>query len=231
MSELTLTQKLAAITQEIGAIKKEKKPGATVSYAYRGIDDVMNKLNPLLGRHHITIQSKVLSHNLTQRTFTKFNSYSKQNEEKNSYYATVHLQLIFSDGKEQESFEEVAMSEDYGDKAMTQAMSMAYKYAVTRKFCILTADVVDPDSRNPNDEEKPQQPAPPTKEPAKTTVAKTKQPTPEELEAIDQWKQVINNCTTIDELVKHYTKNKALWNSTPAIYEAFKAKGTQLKKD
>jgi len=72
---------------------------------------------------------------------------------------------------------------------------------------------------------------PPAKEPAKTTVAKTKQPTPEELEAIDQWIQVINNCTTVEELVKHFNKNKALWNSTPAIYEAFKAKGTQLKKD
>lgn len=69
------------------------------------------------------------------------------------------------------------------------------------------------------------------KKTAKATVVNTsKEPTPEELEIIDQWKQVINNCTSVEELVKHYTQNKALWNSTPAIYDAFKAKGTQLKK-
>lgn len=150
--QLSLAQKLAKISKEIGAIPKEKKPGASVSYAYRGIDDVMNKLNPLLSEYGITLQSKVLSHTLTPRTFIKYDKYEKRDVEKTCYYATAHLQLIFSDGNQQEVFEEVAMSEDYGDKALTQAMSMAYKYAITRKFCILTQDTVDPDSRQPEHE-------------------------------------------------------------------------------
>lgn len=166
----TLTQKLALITQEIGAIKKEKKQGSTVSYAFRGIDDVMNKLNPLLGRHGITLQSQIINHNLDRRDFT-----NKYGDTKIAYCATVTLRLIFSDGVATESWEEVAMSEDYGDKAMTQAMSMAYKYAITRKFCILTEDVVDPDSRNPDRSEELKKPTTISK-PSKTQVSET-QPT------------------------------------------------------
>jgi hypothetical protein len=45
---MKLTEKLCAIMGELKPIVKEKKPGAGVSYAFRGIDDVVNALNPLL---------------------------------------------------------------------------------------------------------------------------------------------------------------------------------------
>lgn len=149
MSNLkTLAEKISYVTGNIGAIEKEKK-STGVSYAFRGIDDVMNRLNPMLCEQGITLQNKVLSFSVTPRSYEKYNSYTKTNEIKHSFYASVHIALIFSDGKETETWEEVAMSEDHSDKALTQAMSMAYKYAITRKFCILTKDLVDPDGLTP----------------------------------------------------------------------------------
>lgn len=141
--KLTLQQKLSCITSEIGPIKKTKRPGDTVSFKYRSIDDVQNHLNPLLAEYGITLQSKVLKCDLTMREF------EKNQVKKIAYTAVIHMQLIFSDGKDIETWEEVSMSEDYADKAVTQAMSMAYKYSLLRKFCIATEDLTDPDSRQP----------------------------------------------------------------------------------
>jgi hypothetical protein len=50
------------------------------------------------------------------------------------------------------------MSEDSSDKAPTQAMSMAYKYAILRKFCILTEDISKSDSDKKPTEEAPTPP-------------------------------------------------------------------------
>lgn len=186
MEAMNLTQKLSAITGEIGAIPKEKKPGSSVAYAYRGIDDVMNKLNPLLAKHNITIQSKVLSSSLQFRT----------KGSKETCLANVTYQLIFSDGTNSESIEEAAMSEDYGDKAMTQAMSMAYKYCILRKFCILTADVVDPDAYN-----QPQEPK--------------KEVTDEELVAL--WEQKLKACKGLDELKKVFGEGSKFISAHPEL--------------
>lgn len=151
IKELSLSEKLSFITEEVGPIAKTKRPGDTVSFKYRSIDDVQNHLNPLLAEYGVTLQSKVLKHELTMREFTKGKGESEV--KKIAYTAVVHMAVIFSDGKETETWEEVSMSEDYADKAMTQAMSMAYKYALLRKFCIVTADLTDPDSREPEHRE------------------------------------------------------------------------------
>lgn len=142
--KLTLSEKLSAITEEVGPITKTKRPGDTVSFKYRSIDDVQNHLNPLFAKYGITTASKILHHNLTCREF------EKNGNKRIAYTADVILQVSFSDGKDIESWEEWAMSEDYADKAVTQAMSMAYKYALLRKFCITTEDISDGDSRQPD---------------------------------------------------------------------------------
>lgn len=49
-------------------------------------------------------------------------------------------------------------------------------------------------------------------------------------EVIDQWFQVINNCVTLDELKKHYAKNKIVWDNTIEVYMKFIDKGTELNK-
>lgn len=136
-----LTEKLSAITAEIGVIPKTHKEGSGVKYAFRGIDDVMNALSPMLSKHGVTVNVKVRHFDLTEHTRT--NSYNKTQV---AHLAVVAIALEFSDGVTTEVTEEVACSEDYSDKALTQAMSMAYKYGILRKFCITTADLEDPDN-------------------------------------------------------------------------------------
>ena len=43
---------------------------------------------------------------------------------------------------------EIGESVDYSDKATNQAMSMAYKYAMTETFCIRAQDMTDADARS-----------------------------------------------------------------------------------
>ena len=149
---MKLQEKIAAITKEMGAIPKTKKEGSTVKYAFRGIDDVMNKLSPLLALHQVSLQSKILNH-----SFTSEWGKDKYGNDRKTSTALVHYQLIFTSGDETETYESIAMSEDFSDKAMTQAESMAYKYAILRKFCIMTEDTPDGDGRDP-EPQKPQEP-------------------------------------------------------------------------
>lgn len=141
---LPLADKLATIMAEIGPIKKKKHEGATVKFAYRSIDEVMNALNPLLATYAITLQSRVSSFKTT-----RVDGKDKYGNDRVSYLSEVVVAVIFSDGKETETWEEYAISEDFADKSATQAMSMAFKYAILRKFCITTEDMTDPDSRQP----------------------------------------------------------------------------------
>ena len=43
---------------------------------------------------------------------------------------------------------EIGESVDYSDKATNQAMSMAYKYAMTETYCIRAQDMTDADARS-----------------------------------------------------------------------------------
>ena len=140
MQEKTnLAAKIAAISGELGAIPKTRPPGSTVSYAFRSIDDVMNALNPLLSSAGVTITGKVIERSLTTIV-------SKSGT--TGYCAEVIYELTVSDGNEQYTTEEWAMSIDYGDKAATQAMSMAYKYALIRLFVVTTKDLIANDADN-----------------------------------------------------------------------------------
>lgn len=177
---ILLSEKLAAIMHAIGSVPKTKKEGSTVSYAYRSIDDVMNALNPRLAQHGITMRLHIISHELKRVETTKGTGTSAYI--KVSHIAIIHLGLTFSDGYTTETTEEIAMSEDFSDKAYTQAMSMAFKYAITRKFCIPTEDLEDPDGKSLKHEEPvkaaKEQAAPTPKAEAKATVNTKVPPAP-----------------------------------------------------
>lgn len=154
-----LQKRIALIQSNIGAIKKKKEQGGP-TYAFRSIDDVMNKLSPLLAEHEVTITSEVKSFTLNHREYEKAGYGGAAPQKKFAFYASVHLAVTFRHGAETETWEEVAMSEDNSDKALTQAMSMAYKYAILRKFCILTEDIAASDSDRKPNQEQPTPPAP-----------------------------------------------------------------------
>jgi hypothetical protein len=142
MQEMNLAAKVAAVSGELIAIPKQRNPQSDVKYAYRSIDDVMNALNPLLSNSGLVITQKVIDRKLTAVT-------SKSGTP--GYLADVIVEMSITDGKETLITQEWATSVDYSDKAPTQAMSMAYKYALIRMFVVTTKDLIlnDADNRSP----------------------------------------------------------------------------------
>jgi hypothetical protein len=131
---------IAAAMSEIGAISKSKK-NAQQGFQYRGIDDVMNALYPILSRHGLFIAPEVLEHTREERT-TKNGG--------NLIYSILKIRytLYAEDGS---SVSAVVIGEgmDSADKSSNKAMSVGMKYALFQLFCIPTEEMADPDAETP----------------------------------------------------------------------------------
>jgi hypothetical protein len=132
---------IPAITRELGAIGKTKK-NAQQGFMYRGIDDVMNALNPLLGKHEVTIMPKLLKQ---EREVAE----SKNGTRLRYSICTMEFTFYANDGS---SMIAITSGEamDSGDKATNKAMAIAYKYACFQVFCIATelSKGIDPDGKS-----------------------------------------------------------------------------------
>jgi hypothetical protein len=114
-------QLLPAITAEIGAIRKEQQ-NSHQKYRYRGIDDALNQISPVLCKHGVCTEVEVTDHHVTNR----------ESGTKTIYHATVSLQIRFiaSDGSSVVSRAAGEGMSHGDDKATAKAMSGAMKYAL-----------------------------------------------------------------------------------------------------
>lgn len=128
---------IADIMGEIGAIGKNST-NSQQGFKYRGIDAVMNAINPALVKHKVFIVPEVLEQTREERQTDKG---------KTLFYSICKVRYTFyaEDGS---SIEAVVVGEgmDSGDKATNKAMSVAFKYACFQVFCIPTEEMVDPDA-------------------------------------------------------------------------------------
>lgn len=129
--------KISNIMKEISAISKNKK-NQQQNFMYRGIDDVMNTLKPLLSENGVFVVPEVLENTREDRVTNKGN---------NIIYSIMKVKHTFyaEDGSHIESIV-VGEGMDSGDKASNKAMAIAYKYSCFQVFCIPTEEMVDPDS-------------------------------------------------------------------------------------
>ena len=125
---------------EIGAITKEKR-NSQQGFMYRGIDDVMNALYPVLSKHGLFLTPEVLEHTREERQ-TKNGG--------NLIYSILRVRytLFAKDGS---NISAVVIGEgmDSADKSSNKAMSVAMKYAMFQLFCIPTEEMADPDADTP----------------------------------------------------------------------------------
>lgn len=124
---------------EISAIGKTKKNNQQ-GFLYRGIDDVMNAINPVLTKNHVFIAPQVLEQKREERTSGRGNLL---------IYSVCRVKFTFyaEDGS---YVDVVTVGEgmDSGDKATNKAMSIAFKYACFQVFCIPTEEMKDPDAES-----------------------------------------------------------------------------------
>lgn len=138
-NKMNIYETISAVMKDVGSIKKEKM-NTTQRFLYRGVDDVMNALNPAFVKYHLFIVPEVIEQTREERRSTKG---------VNLIYSICKMKYTFyaSDGS---SVSAVVIGEgmDSGDKATNKAMSVAFKYACFQVFCIPTEEMKDPDSEN-----------------------------------------------------------------------------------
>lgn len=137
---MNIYESITKIMEEIPAIGKDQT-NKTQGFKYRGIDDVMNTLQPLLSKNKVFIVPQILEQTREERTTNKGG---------NLIYSICKIKYIFyaEDGT---YIEAVTIGEgmDSGDKATNKAMAIAMKYALFQVFCIPTEEMKDPDGETP----------------------------------------------------------------------------------
>ncbi|MDF2908777.1 MAG: hypothetical protein K0R34_4098 [Herbinix sp.] len=135
---------ISNVMAEIGAIGKNKQ-NEQQKFMYRGIDDVMNALQPALVKNKVFIVPEVTSEERSERSSIK----EYQGQKKESVLLYTRLGITYKFFAEDGSFIEakvIGEAMDSGDKATNKAMSIAYKYACFQVFCIPTEEMLDPDA-------------------------------------------------------------------------------------
>lgn len=131
---------IAAAMNEIGAIGKNKR-NQQQGFQYRGIDDVMNALYPILSKHGLFLAPEVLEHTREERT-TKSGG--------NLIYSILKIRYtMYADDGSSVSAVVIGEGMDSADKSSNKAMSVAMKYAMFQLFCIPTEEMIDPDGETP----------------------------------------------------------------------------------
>lgn len=129
-------QLIPKIAGEIGSIGKEQR-NQKQNFAFRGIDDVYNKVGPLLAKNGVFSMPQVLEYDLKLQ---------ERDDGKKFHHAklTVMYRFFAEDGS---SVEVIVPGEavDFGDKATSKAMAIAHKYALFQIFAI-PVEGTDPDA-------------------------------------------------------------------------------------
>lgn len=136
---MNIFESISKVMGDIGAIGKTSK-NTTQGFMFRGIDAVMNAINPALVKYKLFIVPEVLEQSREERQTTKGGTL---------IYSIVKVKYTFyaEDGS---NISAVVIGEgmDSGDKATNKAMSIAFKYACFQVFCIPTEEMVDPDKES-----------------------------------------------------------------------------------
>lgn len=130
-------QAIIGAMSDIGVIGKEKK-NAQQGFKYRGVDDVMNALQPVMVQHGLFVVPEIIDQKREER---------QTNRGGNLIYSVCTVRYTFY-AKDGSSVQCVVVGEgmDSGDKATNKAMSSAFKYACFQVFCIPTEEMKDPDA-------------------------------------------------------------------------------------
>lgn len=142
---MNIYESITKIMEEVPAIGKNQI-NTQQKFKFRGIDDVMNALQPILAKNKVFIVPEILEQIREERT-TKSGS--------GLIYSICKIRYRFyaEDGT---FIEAITIGEgmDSGDKATNKAMAIAMKYALFQVFCIPTEEMKDPDAETPEESNK-----------------------------------------------------------------------------
>ena len=149
---------------DIGAIGKDDF-NSQQKYNFRGIDAVMNALNPVMRKYGLFCTPEVLNQTREERVTTNGGTLKYS-------LLTVKYTVYAPDGSTV-SATVIGEGMDSGDKASNKALSVAFKYAMFQLFCIPTEEFVDSDFETPPENHRKQEE--PKQEPPKVQAKPAKQ--------------------------------------------------------
>lgn len=125
-------QAIIGVMSDIGVIGKEKR-NTQQGFKYRGVDDVMNALQPVMVHHGLFVVPEIIDQKREER---------QTKNKGNLIYSVCTVRYTFY-AKDGSSVQCVVIGEgmDSGDKATNKAMSIAFKYACFQVFCIPTEEM------------------------------------------------------------------------------------------
>jgi len=137
---MTVYDCIVAVSRDIAqtGISKSRQ-NTQQGYRFRGIDEVLNALSPLLAKYGLVILPRILSRVVVEHA-------SKSGGV--LFYVTVEAEFDFvsaADGSKH-TVKTYGEAMDSADKATNKAMSAAYKYAAFQTFCIPTEGDNDADA-------------------------------------------------------------------------------------
>lgn len=128
---------ISAVMEDVGVVGKNST-NSQQGFKYRGIDEVMNALNPAMIKHKVFVTPTILDQKREERQTSRGGTliYS---------ICTICFRFYTVDGSYVEATT-IGEGMDSGDKATNKAMSVAFKYACFQTFCIPTEEMTEPDS-------------------------------------------------------------------------------------
>lgn len=139
MTQRTIFKALSAVQSDlskVGIAKNQKN--SHQGYKFRGIDDVLNTLAPILANHGVLIIPNVLNKDVNTTKTAKGGLAS---------HVILEVAFVLYDA-EGDSICHTSYGEalDTSDKAINKAMTAAYKYFLFQAFCIPIDGVEDADN-------------------------------------------------------------------------------------
>jgi len=125
----------------VAGISKDRK-NAQQGYAFRGIDDVYNDLNPIMVKHGLLMLPRVMSSEQVERQ-------SKSGGVIIYTRIAVEFDFVSAGDGSKHTIATVGEAMDSADKSSNKAMAAAYKYAAMMAFCIPTEGDNDADNHTP----------------------------------------------------------------------------------
>lgn len=137
MTEDTVFSLVGRIIAEMPAIGKDQF-NEQQRFKFRGIDDVLNALKPLLGKYGVFFAPEVTERLESTRSTSKGGTL---------YVVNLHVRFTFY-GPSGDSFTASGWGEgtDSGDKATNKAMTAAMKYVIGQVFAVASQETAESDA-------------------------------------------------------------------------------------
>lgn len=129
-------RQIAQVMKDVGAVAKNER-NAQQGFNYRGVDAVMNAINPAFQKHGVFVVPAILEQTREVKT-------TQKGSVMNYSICKIEYRFYAEDGSYVRAVV-VGEAMDSADKATNKAMAVAFKYACFQVLCIPTEELKDPD--------------------------------------------------------------------------------------